>query len=175
MSRVALAALLLAACVRRVSIDDGPPSPTPISERLPASVRCDTGQGTVEVERWRASVEQLFRANGPAPSARLEDARLTCRTVVVDSRPVVSGSNRPMVLQSDVTELELQVEVSWTVTNARSCTLEGWLGRSMWRVVPTDVEGGDPLVATVRAAIVDALATAAVQRETRTPCPPPGL
>lgn len=91
--------------------------------------------------------------------------------VVVDSRPVVSGSNRPMVMMADVTELEVQVELTWRTTNQRTCTQERWLGRSMWRVVPGDAELTEALTTTVRSAIEDAVKSGAVSQESRAPCP----
>lgn len=164
--RLALALVLSSACVERVRLGD----PAMRLAALPPTVRCATGDGVVELIGWPGAVKVALATGAPA-QVRLEDARLTCRTVVVDSRPMVSGSNRPMVLMADVTELEVQVEVSWSTVDARTCAAQRWLGRSMWRVVPTEPELPDAVSLTVRAALTEAVNAAQLAQESRAPCP----
>ncbi|MBL8922426.1 MAG: hypothetical protein JNJ54_26475 [Myxococcaceae bacterium] len=166
--KLVLAVLLASGCVQRIRLETG--SPSPGAPGLATSVRCETGDGVVELEGWSAAVGAALRSTRGS-SLRLEGARLVCRSVVVDSRPVVSGANRPAVMMADVTELELQVELTWSTANPNTCAVERWLGRSMWRVVPTDGGLTEALATTVRAAIADAVKTAAVAHETSAPCP----
>jgi hypothetical protein len=165
--RAALALVLASACVQRVRLDDADVR----APGLPPSVRCATADGVVELDGWPGAVLGALHAGHRSGARELDGARLTCRTVVVDSRPVVSGSNRPMVMMADVTELEVQVELWWRTTDPRTCIAQRWLGRSLWRVVPAEPELPDALTAAVRAALTDAVSTAQLAQESRAPCP----
>lgn len=136
-------------------------------------MRCDTGDGVIELTGWRARVEAEFVASQPATTVRLDGAELVCRTVILDSRPVIVGANRPSVLMMQTTELELQIEVRWTTVDASTCVEGHWLGRSRWRIVPREPDSNvsDTLTEAVGSALHEAVETAAMEREVRQPCP----
>lgn len=172
--RALLVVVVLSSCTHRVSlVNGGATAPTERSARLPRSVRCDTGDGVIELTGWRTRVEDELVRSGADLSARLDAAELVCRTVVIDSRPVIVGANRPSVLMMQTTELELQVELRWTIVDAVKCTEGRWLGRSRRRIVPREPDSdlADTLTEAVGSALSEAVGTAALEREVRQPCP----
>ena len=164
---------VISGCTHRVSLATGTPPPTERSARVHRSVRCDTGDGVLELTGWRERVEAEVVHSRPLLSARLDGAELVCRTVIIDSRPVIVGANRPSVLMMQTTELELQIEVHWTTVDAVKCVETRWLGRSRWRIVPRDPDSGlpDTLTEAVGSALAEAVETAVPEREVRQPCP----
>jgi hypothetical protein len=169
--RALLAAVVLSGCAHQVAL--GASGATDRSLRVRPSVRCDTGHGTIELTGWRAQVEAEFLASQPATTTTIDGAELVCRTVILDSRPVIVGANRPSVLMMQTTELELQIEVRWTTVDASTCVEGRWLGRSRWRIVPRDPDSdvSDALTEAVGSALHEAVENAALEREVRQPCP----
>lgn len=171
--RALLVVLAMSGCTHRVSLLNAAPAATERSARVPRSVRCDTGDDVIELTGWRERVESEFEHARPPLGGTLDAATLVCRTVIIDSRPVIVGANRPSVLMMQSTELELQVEVRWTTVDASTCVEGRWLGRSRWRVVPRDpdVAPAAPLTEAVGSALTEAMETGALERELRQPCP----
>ena len=165
--------VVVGGCSHRVSVANGAFAPTERSARVQKSVRCDTGVGVIELTGWRARVEDEFVRAKADFSARLDGAELVCRTVIIDSRPIIVGANRPSVLMMQTTELELQIEVRWTMVDAVKCVEARWLGRSRWHIVPREPDSNlsDPLTEAVGSALAEAIETGALEHEVRQPCP----
>ncbi|MDX2008878.1 MAG: hypothetical protein SFW67_01730 [Myxococcaceae bacterium] len=162
-------ALLGAGCLVRGAMPDGPDAPA-LPPTIADVVRCATGTATFELSGWRRSVARV--ALGRWSDATLEAATLTCRLVPIAQRPVVSGTNAPVVMTLVESELELSVELHFSrVTPA--CVRQRWLGRSRWRVVPLESDDvrPTPIVEEAFAALEDAARLAEPSAEVRIDCP----
>lgn len=165
MSRTVCWLLLLPACALRGVLPAEGTARARLSDAIPRTVRCETGSVPIDLENWRAAV-----ARSGLTDVLVDAATLSCRTVVVGARPVVVGSNTPSIITLQQTELELQVELRWSVEH--DCLRERWLGVSRWRVMQDKPEDElDELVQQVAAALREAATSAHLDSQVRVACP----
>lgn len=164
-----LTALLWAGCLVRGALPAGPDA-SALPRAIDDVVRCGTGTSTVELSGWRRTVARVVL--GRWSDATLEAATLTCRLVPIAQRPVVSGTNAPMVMTLAENELEIGVELRFSRVTA-DCVQQRWLGRSRWRVVPleSDEVRPTPIADEALAALEDAARLAEPSAEVRGECP----
>jgi hypothetical protein len=140
------------------------PSPGPtyglgFAPGLTDEVGCDGASLPVVLTGWRGAVVEGLVLKWP--TATVESATLTCRTVVTSQRPVVMGRNNPSVMMLAETDLELAVELRWRLVTA-DCVEQRWLARSSWRVVPLEADSAPAEV--IANQVVRALAEAVQSR-----------
>jgi hypothetical protein len=147
----------------------GPTDGLGFAPGLADEVRCDGAALPVALTGWRGAVVAGLALKWP--TATVESATLTCRTVVTSQRPVVMGRNNPSVMMLAETDLELAVELRWRLVTA-DCVDQRWLARSSWRVVPLEADSApaEVIADEVVRALAEAVQSASPESETRVRC-----
>lgn len=124
----------------------------------------------MELTHWRSAVTDALAPR--YPTAIVEAAELSCRSVVVSARPVIVGANTPSVVTLQETELELSVELRFRLA-APGCVRQTFVGRSRWWVVPLEPSRSvaESVASDASRALLEAVELSSLSAEHPLPCP----